>query len=91
MALTGFQSATGCSQPGSVCRGTKALDMKVSGKIAVKATCCPTSTVGTSMPSQTPTQMLVVGHDGDDARQLLDDVAGHDLRRIDARDLDRGL
>lgn len=36
-------------------------------------------------------QMLVVGHDGDDARQLLDDVAGYDMRRIDARDLDRGL
>jgi len=35
--------------------------------------------------------MLVVGHDGDDARQLLDDVAGYDMRRIDARDLDRGL
>ncbi len=55
MALTGFQFATGCNQPGSVCGGTNALERNVSGKMAVKATCCPTSTVGTSMPSQTPT------------------------------------
>src|SRR3954454_21233158 len=54
--LTGFHSANGCSQPGSDSSGTKAFDTKVIGKIVVNATCCATSTVGTSWPTKTPSQ-----------------------------------
>ena len=56
--------------------GTNALEMNVMGKMTTKATCWPTSTVGTDRPSQMPTQDIVNANtmSSTDADEEVDDA-----------------